>query len=99
MNERLVEIVRCFGIECGKTKGMRISRQQSSVQIMIDQNSRGMWNICTFLGTIKTNDTRCTREIKSRITAAKAVFKKNSLHRQMVALTFEEETSKSPHME
>jgi hypothetical protein len=75
---------------------MGISRQQSSVQIIIDQNSRRMWNICTFLGSIKTNDTRCTREIKSRFTAAKAAFKKNSIHQQ-IALTFEEETSKALH--
>jgi hypothetical protein len=69
---------------------MRISRQQSSVQ-MIVKNGRRMWNIFNFLGSITTNVTRCRREIKSRITMAKAAFNKNSIHQQ-IALKFEEET-------
>jgi hypothetical protein len=51
-----------------------------------------------FLGTITTNNTRCIREIKSRITMAKAAFNKNSLHQQ-IALKFEQETSKALHLE
>jgi hypothetical protein len=50
-----------------------------------------------FLGSITTDDTRCTREIKSRITMEKAAFNKNSLHQQ-TALKFEEETSKALHV-
>jgi len=37
--DRLIEVGRCYGMEmnAGKTKVMRISRQPSPVQIMIDQ--------------------------------------------------------------
>jgi hypothetical protein len=39
MTERLIKIGRCYGMEMNveKTKVMRISRQESTVQIMIDQ--------------------------------------------------------------
>jgi hypothetical protein len=57
---------------------MIISRQQSSVQIVIDQNSRRMWNIY-FSGSVTTNDTKSTREIKSRIAKEKAAFNDNIL--------------------
>jgi hypothetical protein len=37
--DRLIEVGRCYGMEMnvGKTKVMRISRQPSPIQIMIDQ--------------------------------------------------------------
>jgi hypothetical protein len=61
------------------------------------------------LGGIKTNDARCTREIKSRFVTAKAAFKKKkkkekeeeeeeTFHQQS-GLTFEEETSTVLHRE
>jgi hypothetical protein len=39
-----------------------------------------MWNIFSYLGSITTNEARCLREIKSRITTAKAVFYKKKNH-------------------
>ena len=35
-----------------------------------------MWNISAIFGNMITNDARCTHEIKSRITMAKAAFDK-----------------------
>ena len=53
---------------------MRISRQLSPVQFVLDQKQ--MENVVHFnyVGSMITNDTRCTCEIKSRIAMAKAVF-------------------------
>jgi hypothetical protein len=47
MIERLIEIVRCYGMEMivEKTKVMRNTTQTSPAQIMIDQNNLGMCNI------------------------------------------------------
>ena len=60
----------------GKTKVMRISRQPSPVTIMIDQKQLENVECFNFLGSILTNDGRCTCEIKSRIAIAKAAFNK-----------------------
>jgi hypothetical protein len=81
--DRLIEIGRCYGMEMNveKTKVMRISRQPSSVQIMIDQKQMENVEHSNYLGGIITNDARCTREIKSRIAMAKAAFhKKKTLY-------------------
>ena len=50
---------------------MRISRQPSPLQIMIDKNTWRMWN---YPGTMITNDARCTCEITSRTVKANAAF-------------------------
>jgi hypothetical protein len=49
VTDRLTEIGRSYGMEMNveKTKVMRISRQPSPIQIMIDKNNRRMWNIST----------------------------------------------------
>ena len=52
---------------------MRISRQPSPVTIMTDQNQ--LENV-EYLGSMLTNEGRCTCEIKSRIVMAKAEFNK-----------------------
>jgi hypothetical protein len=59
-----------------KTNVMRVSRQPFSVKIMIDQKQ--LENVESFkcLGSILTNDGRCTCEIKCRIAMAKAAFNK-----------------------
>jgi hypothetical protein len=78
MIDRLIEIGRRCGMEINvkKTKVMRISRQPSPIQI---KNNRSMWNF-KYLGSIITNDARCTREIKSSIAMEKAVsYKKKTL--------------------
>ena len=72
-----------------KTKEMRISRQPSTVTIMIDQ--KHLENVeCKYLGSILANDRRCTCEIKSRIAMAKAAFnKKTSLFTGTFDLIYE----------
>jgi hypothetical protein len=36
-----------------------------------------------YLGSMITNDARCTQEIKARIAIAKAAFNKKTLHQQI----------------
>jgi len=57
-----------------KTKVMRTSRQPSPVTIMIDQKQLDNVECFKYLGSMLTNDERCTCEIKSRIVMAKAAF-------------------------
>ena len=53
-----------------------------------------------YLGSLLTNDGRCTREIKSRIAMAKAAFsKKKTLFTSKLDLKFEEETNKMLRLE
>jgi hypothetical protein len=59
-----------------KTKVMRISRQPSSVKIMIDQKQLENVESFKYLGSILTTDEKCTCEIKCRIAMAKAAFNK-----------------------
>jgi hypothetical protein len=59
-----------------KSKVMRISRQPSPVNIMIDQKQLENVEYFSYLGSMITNDARCTRGIKYRIAMAKAAFKK-----------------------
>jgi hypothetical protein len=59
-----------------KTRVMRIARQTSPVTSMISQNQLENVECFKYLGSILTNDGRCTREIKSRIAMAKASFNK-----------------------
>jgi hypothetical protein len=47
------------------------------MKIMIDQKQLENVEYCNYLGSMITNDVRCTREIKSRIDMAKAAFNKN----------------------
>jgi hypothetical protein len=76
--DRLIEIGKCYGMEMNveKTKVMRISRQASPVQIMIDQKQLENVEYLNYLGSMITNDARCTHEIKTRIAMAKASFNK-----------------------
>jgi hypothetical protein len=55
---------------------MRISIKPSPIQIMIDQKQLEDVEYFNCLGSMITHDARCTREIKSRIVIAKAVFNK-----------------------
>jgi len=64
------------GNECGKTKVMRISRQRFPVKIMIDQKQLENVESFKYLGSMLTNDGRCTCEIKSGTAMAKAAFNK-----------------------
>ena len=62
--------------ECGKAKVMRISRQPSPVQIMIDRKDLENVEYCSYFGSVMTNGARCTGEIKSRTAMETAVLKK-----------------------
>ena len=53
---------------------MRISRQPFPVKIMIDQKQLENVESFKYLGSILTNDGRCTCEIKCGIAMAKAAF-------------------------
>jgi hypothetical protein len=55
---------------------MRISRQPAPIQIMIDQKQFGNVEYFKYLGSMITNDVRCTHEITSRIAMTKAAFNK-----------------------
>jgi len=76
--DKLIEIRRCYGMEMNveKTKVTRISRQPLPVKIMIDQKQLENVESFKYLGSILTNDVRCTCEIKCRIAMAKAAFNK-----------------------
>jgi hypothetical protein len=78
MVDRLIETGKRYGMEMNveKTKVMRISRQPSPMGIMIDQKQLEKMEYFNYLGSMITNDARCTREIKSRIAMAKAAFNK-----------------------
>jgi hypothetical protein len=78
MIDKLIEIGRCYSMEMNveKTKVMRISRQPFPVKIVIDRKQPENVESFKYLGSILTNDGRCTCEIKCRIAIAKAAFKK-----------------------
>jgi hypothetical protein len=79
MIDRLIESGRRYGMEMNveNTKIMRISRQPYPIKIMIDQKQLEKVEYFNYLGSMLTNDARCTREIKSRIFMAEAAFNKN----------------------
>jgi hypothetical protein len=55
---------------------MRHARQPFPVKIMIDQKQLENVESFKYLGSILTNDGRCTCEIKCKIAMAKAAFNK-----------------------
>jgi hypothetical protein len=65
-------------IKAQETKVMIISRQPSPVQIMIGQKQLENVEYVNCLGSMITNDARCTCEIKSRTAMAKATFNKKT---------------------
>jgi len=78
MIDKLTEIGGCYGMEMKveKTKVMRISRQLFPVKKMIHQKQLENVESFTYLGSILTNDGRCTCEIKCRIVMARAALNK-----------------------
>jgi len=59
-----------------KAKVMTISRQPSPVQIMIHQKQLENVEHLNYLGSMITNDARCTWEIKYKISMANAALNK-----------------------
>ena len=76
MTDRLIKIGRCYGMQMHveTTKVLRISRQPSPIQIMIDQKHLENVEYSSYFGSMMINNGRYTCEIKSRITMEKAVF-------------------------
>jgi len=66
---------------------------------MIDRKQLENVECFKYLGSLLTNDGRCTREIKSRIAMEKAAFSKKDSFYQKIGLKFEEETNKMLHLE
>jgi hypothetical protein len=66
MIDILIESGRCYGMEMNveKTKVMRISRQPLPLKIIIYQKQLENVESFKYLGSILTNDGRCTCEIK-----------------------------------
>jgi hypothetical protein len=79
MIDKLIEIGRCYGMEMNveKTKVMRISKQPSPVTIMIDQKQLETVEYFKYLGSMLTNDGRCTCEIECGLTMANAALNKD----------------------
>jgi hypothetical protein len=59
-----------------KTKVMRISRQPFQVKLVIDQKQLENVESFKYLGSMLTNDGKCTGEIKFSFAMAKATFNK-----------------------
>jgi hypothetical protein len=59
-----------------KTKVLRISRQTLPVKIMLEQKQLENVKSFKYLGSILTNNGRCTCGIKCRFAMAKATFSK-----------------------
>ena len=84
MIDKLIELGSCYGMEMNveKTKVMRISRHPSPVTIMMDQKQLENVECFKYLGSLLTNDGRCTCEIKSTVAMAKAAFNKKGIFYQ-----------------
>jgi len=78
MTDKLIEIGGHYGMEMNvkKTEVMRISRQPFPIKIMMDQKQLENVESFKYLGSILTNDRRCTCETKCRNAMAKAAFNK-----------------------
>ena len=79
--DRLIEIGIFYGMELnvGKTKVMRISRQQSPVHMLTNQKQLKNVDCFKYLANTVTDDAICTHEINCRISMAKAAFNKTTL--------------------
>jgi len=75
------------GKECGENKIMRISNNEKPQCKMWGQNLLQNVEYFDYFGSMVTNDTGCTWEIKSKSAMAKAAFskkkKKNSFRQQI----------------
>ena len=66
---------------------------------MVDQKQDENVEYFYYLGSIITNDTRCTREMKSKTVMAKAAFDRKNAFHQQIGLKCKEETSEILHLE
>jgi hypothetical protein len=73
---KLIESGMCcgMGINVEKTKVIRISREPFPLLIMVDHKQLENVEYFKCFGTMITNNTKCTREIKHTIAVGKAAF-------------------------
>ena len=71
--DRLTESGRCYGMECGKCRVMRISRQPSPVH-MIDQKQLENGKYFNYLDIMVKRDKHICMKLKYRTSIAKAAF-------------------------
>ena len=76
-----------------------ISRQASPMHIMVDQTQPENMDCLNYVGRIRTNDARCTQEVKSRIAVVKAFKQEEDSFHKHFGLKFKEETIRVPHLE
>jgi hypothetical protein len=62
------------GNECKKNQGNENLQTSSPLQIMVDQKQLENAEYFSYLGSMITNDAKCTHEIKSGIGMEKAAF-------------------------
>ena len=84
MSDTLDDVSRCYEMEMNLEiiKLMRISRQSYPVVITWDQKQADNVEYSNYLGSLTTNGTRRTRDIKSSIAMAKAVFRRRRRRRR-----------------
>jgi len=78
-----------------RTKAMRLTKQPSPQQIMIDQKEPVNVECFNCFSTIITNDARSTHEMKSPIAMAKGTLIKKTLFTRKLDLNLR----KKPHLE
>ena len=87
-------------INVDNTKVLRMSREPSTVQCVVDQKQLENVKYFNCFGSMKTSDARCTRETKSRNAMAQAAFnRKKILFTSRLELNFKEESSEVLHFE
>jgi hypothetical protein len=81
INDILIEIDRFYGMEIKveQTEVVRITRQPSSVQIMVHQTQLEVAEYFNNFCSLLTSGARWTSEIKSRIIMAKESFNKKKV--------------------
>jgi hypothetical protein len=81
ITDRLTEVGRCHGMEMNVEKftTLRIPKQPFPVEIITDKKQWENVEYLSYLGSLITDDARCTGEIKYTIITAKAAFNKKTL--------------------
>ena len=88
------------GNECGKNKRNENFKTTIASKNYDRPETTGECESFKYLGSILTNDGRCTCEIKCRIAMAKAAFnKKRTLFTSIIGLGIEEEASEVLRLE
>jgi hypothetical protein len=86
-------------INVKRTKVIRISRQPSPIKVTIHQKQLENVEYFNYMGSMITNDTRFTREIKSRIAMAKKHSTIRRLFPSKLYLNLKKKTNKLLHLE